>query len=141
MTQFVADFVKVCALCFKTKTPRSSPPSFLKPLEISVCTWSDISFDHIVDLPPCKLDGKMILNILVVIDRLTKMRHLIPTTSLGTAKLVECFIKNIYRLHGTPDSIISDRGSAFVSGFWRRLNTRLSITLKPSSAFHQQTDG
>ena len=141
MTQFVADFVKGCALCFRTKTPRSSPPGFLKPLEVPLRAWSDISIDHVVDLPPCKRDGKTFHNILVVVDRLTKMRHFIPTTSLDTAELVECFIKNIYKLHGAPDSLISDHGSAFVSEFWRRLNTRISITLKPSSAFHPQTDG
>ena len=140
MTQFVADFVKGCALCFRTKTPRSLPPGFLKPLEIPVRAWSDISIDHVVDLPPCKRDGKIFQNILVVVDRLTKMRHFIPTTSLDTSELVDCFIKNIYRLHGAPDSIISDRSSAFVAEFWHRINTCLSITLKPSSTFHPQTD-
>lgn len=141
MSQFVADFVRGCALCFQTKTPRAAPPGFLKPLEIPGRSWADISIDHIVDLPPCKRGGVIYKNILVVVDRLTKMRHFIPTISLDTAELVECFVKHVYKLHGAPDSIISDRGSALISEFWRRLNTRLSVNLKHSSAFHPQTDG
>ena len=94
-----------------------------------------------VDLPVCKRDSKTYRNILVVVDRLTKMRHLISTTSLETAELVECYVRDVYKNHGAPESIISYRGSAFVSEFWRRLNTRLSVVLKPSSLFHPQTDG
>ena len=106
ITQFVANFVKVCAPCFRTKTPRSLPPGFLKPFKIPVLAWSDISIDYAVDLPPSKRDGEIFHKILVVVDRLSKMRHFIPTTSLDTSELVECLIKNIYRLHGAPDSII-----------------------------------
>lgn len=141
MTKFVANFVRGCALCCRTKTPHLSPPGFLKPLDIPVRPWADISIDHIVDLPPCERRGKIFYHILVVVDRLTKMRHFIPTTSLDTDELLEFFIKEVYKLHGTPKTIISDRGSAFVSEFWRRLNARLSVDLKHSSAFHPQTDG
>ena len=141
MTQFVADFVRGCALCFRTKTPRASPPGFLRPLEIPLRMWADISINHVVDLLPCKRNRRTYLYILIIVDRLSKMRHFIPVTSLDASELVECFIQSVYKLHGAPDSIISDRGSAFVSEFWRRLNKRLSVALKPSSAFHPQTDG
>lgn len=141
MSRFVADFVQSCQLCFRTKQPRSSPPGFLKPLEIPVKPWSDISMDHLVDLPACKRNGKTFRHILVVVDRLTKMRHCIPVTSLDTDELVEAFVEYVYRLHGAPESVVSDRGSAFVSAFWRRLSDRLATALHPSSAFNPQTDG
>ena len=141
MSRFVAEFVKCCALCFRTKSPRTSPPGFLKPLEIPARPWADISMDYMVDLPVFKRDGKTYRNILVAVDRLTKMRHFIPATSLETAELVEFYVRDVYKHHGAPESIISDRGSVFVSKFCRRLNTRLSLVPKPSSAFHPQTDG
>lgn len=47
----------------------------------------------------------------------------------------------VYSLHGCPETIVSDRGSQFVSSFWRALSSRLGITLRPSSAFHPQTNG
>jgi hypothetical protein len=69
------------------------------------------------------------------------MRHVIPATSLTTDELAEAFITHVYRLHGAPDTIVSDRGSQFVSDFWRRLSSRLQTALHPSSAWHPQTDG
>ena len=48
--------------------------------------------------------------ILVVVDRLTKMAHFIPTTNKVTAKeTAELFLQNIFRYHGLPDNIVSDR--------------------------------
>jgi len=141
MSQFIATFVRDCALCFRTKTPRSAPPGFLKPLELPERPWTDISIDHVVDLPDCRRNGKVYRHILVVVDRLTKMRHFIAVTSLDTDELVEAFTHHVYRLHGAPNTIISDRGSSFVSDFWRRLSQRLRVTLRPSSAFHPETDG
>jgi RNase H-like domain found in reverse transcriptase/Reverse transcriptase (RNA-dependent DNA polymerase)/Integrase zinc binding domain/Chromo (CHRromatin Organisation MOdifier) domain len=141
MSQFTATFVKDCALCFRTKTPRSAPPGFLKPLELAARPWTDISIDYIVELPQCVRNGKIYRHILVVVDRLTKMRHFIPVTGLTTEELVDAFIDNVYKLHGASDNVVSDRGSQFVSDFWRRLSERLKTVLRPSSAFHPETDG
>ena len=60
--------------------------------------------------------------ILVVVDRLTKMRHFIPTTIEASAETVaDLYINCIYRLHGIPDTIVSDRGPQFVALFWKLL--------------------
>src|SRR4029077_11395198 len=141
MSQFTATFVKDCALCFRTKTPRSAPPGFLKPLELPARPWTNISIDYIVELPECVRNGKTYRHILVVVDRLTKMRHFIPVTGVTTEELVDVFHDAVYTLHAAPDNVISDRGSQFVSGFWRRLSERLKTVLRPSSAFHPETDG
>ena len=81
-------------------------------------------------------------NIFVVVDRLTKMAHFIPckktSSSEDTARL---FLDNVYRYHGLPDDIMSDRGTQFVSKFWRSLFEILKVDIKLSSAFHPQTDG
>ena len=141
ISHFTATFVKDCALCVRTKTPRSSPPGFLKPLALPARPWTDISIDYVTTLPQCCRNGRTYEHVLVVVDRLTKMRHLIPVTSLTTDELVEGFLQFVYRLHGAPDTIISDRGSQFVSDFWRRLASRLNTALTPSSAWHPETDG
>jgi transposase InsO family protein len=57
------------------------------------------------------------------------MRHFVPTEGLTTQELVNAFVNQVYSLHGCPDTIISDRGSQFVSQFWRQLSTRLGIGL------------
>jgi hypothetical protein len=69
------------------------------------------------------------------------MRHFIPVSTVNSDEVVDGFIQYIYRIHGCPDSIVSDRGSAFVSWFWRRLSERLKVTLHPSSAHQPETDG
>ena len=60
--------------------------------------------------------------ILVVVDRLTKMAHFVPTTDTVTAEgLATLYRDHIWGLHGIPNSIISDRGSVFTSAFWKSL--------------------
>jgi hypothetical protein len=96
--------------------------------------------DFIGPLPvsgKCKFD-----TILTVIDRLSKMIHLIPThqtaTAADTARLI---FDNVVKYHGVPDSIISDRDTRFTSNFWRELMKVMGIKLRLSSAFHPETDG
>ena len=141
LTRDVAEYVRACELCTRTKASRSAPPGFLQPLPVPFRSWSDISIDYITPLPDCTRGGQTYKHMLVVVCRLTKMRHFIPTVSLLADELVRVFIGRVYSLHGAPDNIVSDRGTQFISDFWRQLSSRLGIALKPSSAFHPQTDG
>ena len=80
----------------------------------------------------------------VVVDRLIKMAHFIPmvTGEKSPAKdLAITFAREIWRLHGLPSDIVSDRGSVFISGFWKELMEHLGVDLNLSTAFHPQTDG
>jgi hypothetical protein len=141
LSRDVQSYVRACELCVRTKAPRTSPAGFLHPLAVPFRAWSDISVDYITPLPDCERTGRKYKHIAVVVCRLTKMRHFIPVTSLAAEELADQFVARVYALHGAPDTIISDRGTQFVSEFWRELSARLSITLKPSSAFHPETDG
>jgi hypothetical protein len=85
--------------------------------------------------------GQVYKHILVVVDRLTKMRHFIPCISLEAEELAKCFITAVYSLYELPENIVSDRGSQFVSTLWRTISKRLNTILKPSSALHLQTNG
>jgi hypothetical protein len=68
--------------------------------------------------------------------------HLVPTTTMVTAKgIVWIFLKEIIRLHGVPDSIMSDRDSKFTSIFWHELQWLIGTKLLMSTMFHLQTDG
>jgi hypothetical protein len=70
------------------------------------------------------------------------MIHAIPTTEETSAVgLAALFRDNIWKLHGLPESIISDRGPQFVAGITKELNTMLGIEGKLSTAYHPQTDG
>ena len=78
----------------------------------------------------------------VVTDRLSKCIHAMPTvTTVDSAGVACLFLEHVWRHHGLPEAIISDRGSTFISNFSRELATPLDIRLTPSTAYHLQTDG
>ena len=134
----VTKFIKSCELCCRNKIPRHKPYGLLSPLSTPFRPWSDISMDFIVDLPK----SKDLTCIMVVVDRLTKMAHFIPFRCLPTASIAaDAFLTYIFRLHGLPESIISDRGSQFTSAFWNRLCSLYDIDHSLSTANHPQTDG
>lgn len=81
-------------------------------------------------------------SIAVVVDKLTKLVHLIATKTTVTAKeFAFLFFNNVIRLHGVPEAIITDRDTRFTSSFWRELMKLMSIEQRMSSAFHPQSDG
>lgn len=80
--------------------------------------------------------------IMVVVDRLSKYAHFMALSHPYTAPSVaQVFLDNIYKLHGLPKSIISDRDAIFVSHFWQGLFKGLHVKINLSTAYHPQTDG
>jgi hypothetical protein len=79
--------------------------------------WRDILINFIVDLP----SSNGFTNIMVVVDRLMKMRHMIPIKSINAISVAEYFVKYIFKLHRLPNLIISNYGSQFVLNFWQAL--------------------
>ncbi|QRW24390.1 Retrotransposable element Tf2 protein [Rhizoctonia solani] len=74
--------------------------------------WEDISHDFIVKFPKCKGYDR----ILVVVDRFSKMMHLIPCKETATAEdVAQMFLEHVWKLHGTPKRTVSDRGTTFNS--------------------------
>ena len=56
-------------------------------------------------------------------------------------KLVQIYLREVVRIHGVPETIISDRDPRFLSRFWVSLSKALGTKLHPSTAAHPQTDG
>jgi hypothetical protein len=94
--------------------------------------------DFVEGLPPTSQANC----ILVVVDKFTKYNHFIalkhPFTAAGVAKV---FLENIYKLHGMPTVIISDRDKIFTSNLWKELFALAKVNLSMSSAYHPQSDG
>ncbi|KAG0153731.1 hypothetical protein PDIDSM_2386 [Penicillium digitatum] len=80
--------------------------------------------------------------ILVVVDRLTKMKHFIHCKGTCNAEEVaRLYTRHVWKLHGLPNTVVSDRGPQFVAQFWKHLTKRLRITNLLSTAYHPETDG
>ena len=136
--RFVKRYIFNCSICKRAKTSRQEPSGHLLPLQIPERPWSSISMDFITGLPVSNGHN----SILVVVDRLSKMSHFIPCSDTITAKeLSSVFLQNIFRLHGLPKDIVSDRGPVFTSKFWQDLLKQFNIKSNLSTAFHPQTDG
>ncbi len=140
MDEDVKDYVRSCDVCQRDKATRRKKYGLLQPLDVPHQPWKSISMDFIVGLP----ESNGFTQIWVVVDRLTKMAHFIPmvTGEKSPAKdLAMTFAREIWRHHGLPSDVVSDRGSVFISGFWKELMEHLGVDLNLSTAFHPQTDG
>ena len=111
----------------------------LQPLPIPSWKWEDISIGFIVGLPKT---SKGFDSVWVIIDRLTKSAYFLPVKSIyPTIQYAKMYLARIMSLHGIPKTIVSDRGTQFVSNFWKQLHTSLGTKLLYSTAYHPQTDG
>jgi hypothetical protein len=137
MYESVARYVSACHTCSRSKASREKKHGLLKPNPIPLRRWQDISVDFIVELPTSRGNR----NIMVVVDRLTKMFHVIPCKTITAQDTARMFLNHVWKHHGLPDTIISDRGSQFISAFWSELTAQLSIGARLSTAHHPETDG
>jgi transposase InsO family protein len=93
--------------------------------------------DFIEGLPRSK--GKDV--ILVVVDRLTKYAHFLTLTHpLTTHQVATLFMDNIFKLHGPPKVIVSDRDKIFTSKIWQDIFTALKVDLHFSTSYHPESD-
>jgi hypothetical protein len=138
MTSYIIEYIKTCDVCQRNRIDTHKPYGKLQPLPIPDAPWSHIGYDMVGPLP----ESKGYNAIMTIVDRLTKMAHFIPCrTDLDTQGCVDLFMKEIWRLHGTPIEVISDRGRIFNSKFMHGIYNALGIQYKYSTAYHPQTDG
>ena len=116
MKKEVRNWVRSCEGCQRCKPCLQTPAGTLQPLPIPHAIWVDISMDFIEGLPISRHKD----TILVVVDRLSKYAHFLalshPFTAAGVA---QSYFEHIFKLHGLPKTIVSDRDRIFLSNFWK----------------------
>jgi len=133
LKQDVESFIKQCETCQHAKHSLQHPMGLLQPLPIPEGVLRDLSMDFIEGLP--KSDGYSV--ILVVIDRLTKYAHFLPLKHPYTATTIaQVFMDSVVKLHGLPNSILTNRDTIFISHFWKELFKLYKVNLHLIIAYH-----
>jgi hypothetical protein len=106
MKQAVRDYVTSCLTYQRTKPDHSRLLGLLQPLPVPSGAWQILSMDFVEGLP----HSKHVNCILVIIDSFTKYAHFLAMSHpFTTASVTKIFQDQVYRLHGMPIAIISDR--------------------------------
>ena len=139
MKNDISEFVAKCLTCQQVKAEHQVPFNLLNPLPIPQWKWDNITMDFVSSFP---LSQKKHDVIWVIVDRLTKSAHFLPIRlDYSMDRLVDLYVNEIFRLHGIPVSIVSDRDPRFTSRFWKELQSAFGTRLNFSTVFHPQTDG
>jgi hypothetical protein len=133
MKQTVHKFIQQCQTCQQAKSEHIKLPGLLQPLPIPTRAWQIVSLDFVEGLPKSDQYNA----ILVVVDKFSKYGHFIPLHHPFTAmQIAKLYLDNVYRYHGLPQAIISDRDPIFTSNVWQQLFKLTDIKLLMSSACH-----
>jgi hypothetical protein len=135
----VKTYVRQCDACQRNRILRRPPYGYLGPQDVPPDSWHTISMDFVGPLPLTR-QGHNFLQ--VIVDSGSKRVILITCHDTDSAKdVAKLFELHVWRHHGLPKRIISDRDTRFMSNFWKSLMSTLKISLNVASTSHPQTDG
>jgi hypothetical protein len=131
----VADYVKSCTTCARSKAKQHKPYGLLCQLPVLLRPWEFISMDFIKQLP----DSEGFTAILVVVDRFTKQPLFISThNTITSTQLAKLFIIHVFSKHGVPSHVTSDQGSKFVSCSFCSLGKAPNMKLHFTLGYHAE---
>ena len=138
MCKDVKQYLRNCHICYHYKSSQHAPYGTLKSLPLPDRLWKDITVDFVTGLPDCEGFN----TIMMVADRLGKMRHIIPCNDTVDAKaMAQLYLRHVWKHHRFPKRIVCDRGTQFKADLWQALSGYLEIENNYSTAYHPQTDG
>lgn len=139
MLRDIKKYVASCDTCQRMKHSTHRTEGLLQPLPVPEGRWTHLTMDFMSGLPTTPRGYDMVL---VLVDRMTKRAHFIPTRkTLNAEGVARLFVQEIYRLHGVPKIITTDRDIRFVNDFWKAINHILGVELQFSTARNPATDG
>jgi transposase InsO family protein len=139
MARDTKSYIASCEQCQRNKPMLQRPAGLFKPLDIPSQRWDTVTMDFIVQLPKTARSADAIT---VFVDKLSKQVHFCASrTTDSAADVAQLFFDHVFRLHGMPRTIISDRDTRFTGKFWTALIKLMGTKLNMSTAFHPQSDG
>ena len=135
----MCDSMCSCDFCQRNKPSNDRPAGLLQPLPVPEFRWQWVTVDFIQDLPETKAGHTAIV---VFVDRLSKMVHFAPAwNNMGAEEFAQILVTNVFRLHGMPMFLVSDRDKLLTSRFFEKVSELLGIGQKMSTALHPKLMG
>ena len=120
-------------VCARAEGNSQRPQGLLQPLPVPHRPWSHIAIDFVTGLPESQ-GQSVILNI---VDRFSKSAHFVPLQKLPSSReMAQILVQHVFRLHGLPLEVTSDRGPQFTSAFWMAFCALEGAKPQLSSGFH-----
>jgi hypothetical protein len=140
MTDMVKEYVSTCPACQQIKAKPVKSGGLLQQTELPTRPWAYVSFDFCTGFPTTKHGCD---SVAVWCCVLTKMVHFLPykKTDFGAAELAHMYLQHIFKLHGLPVKLVSDRDPLFTSAYWQELHKHLHTATAMSSGHHAETNG
>lgn len=124
MQKGIRTFILNCQACAHCNNENVASSSLLQPLLIPPGVWCSVAMDFVEGLP--KSSGKDM--IWVVVYQISKYAHFIALSHpIIAMAMAQVFMDQIYKLHGAPTNIVSDRDLMFISTFWKEFLGQLGI--------------
>jgi hypothetical protein len=139
MKREIVEYIAKCLECQRVKDEKRHQTGLLHPLPIPEWKWEVVPMDFITGFPRTSKQHDAIM---VVVDKLTKAAHFIPTkTTHKETNVVDIYMREVARLHGIPKKIMSDRDPKITSKFWKGLFKWFGTNLNFNTAYHPESDG
>ncbi|KAL3969834.1 glutaminyl-tRNA synthetase [Sarotherodon galilaeus] len=138
LSRDVREYVSACSTCARSKLGHQPPAGLLQPLPTPSRPWSHIAVDFVTGLPQSAGNT----TIMTIVDRFSKAAHFVALPKLPTALETARHLTNhLFRLHGIPEDVVSDRGPQFTSRVWKEFCSALGAKVSLSSGYHPQSNG
>ena len=136
----VAQYIKTCHVCKRTKIYRDDKHKLLKFLSISKRYFQNISMNFIISLLVCKRYDKSYEHIMIVVNKLFKKKRFMTLNFFNMNIVIQAFVKWIWKEKDYLMTIVFDENTQFIFHFWRHLCERIDTTFKLSIAWHSKTN-
>ena len=124
MSRYIGQYVNTCDLCLRTKPWQHSPVGELQPLFIPDTQWDTLSVDFMIELPESSRHDAVI----TVVDSISKRVHFVLThTTVTVEGAARLFLHHVWKLHGLPKCVVSNRRPQFIALFTNELYRLLGI--------------
>eukprot|EP00854_Cymbomonas_tetramitiformis_P016299 gene16299-biopygen16807 len=139
-TEDVGAWAASCATCQAVRPRSSYPDGMLNPHSIPTRLWQDVSVDFVTGLPLTDRDNDAFV---AFTCKLSKMVHVVPMNfgDSSAATVARIYFDAVWRLHGAPMKIVSDRDPRFNDAFWQELMRLMGVKVARTTPYNPRSDG